>query len=29
VQLQLNPEATKGMTAAEMSNYLHSQQHRH
>ncbi len=29
VQLQLNPEATKGMNAAEMSNYLHSQQHRH
>ena len=29
VQLQLNPEATKGMNAAEISNYLHSQQHPH
>lgn len=29
VQLQLNPEATKGMDATEMSNYLHSLQYAH
>ncbi len=29
VQLQLNPEATKGMDATEMSNYLRSLQHAH
>jgi hypothetical protein len=29
VQLQLKPEATRGMTASEFSNYLHSLQHQH
>lgn len=29
VQLQLNPEATRGMNAFEFAGYLHSLQHRH
>lgn len=29
VQLQLNPEATRGMNAFEFASYLHSLQHRH
>ena len=29
VQLQLNPDATRGMNTFEFANYLHSLQHRH
>ena len=29
VQMQLDPEATRGMNTFEFASYLHSQQHRH